>query len=346
MPNEPQSSIFLPLRTSVDLFSDPTQPSALTRAKQAAALHDRVFIEVGFYDVSLTDQGGIQWWTPPQQITPEQIARARNPPEAGKPMSFGFGVQAAKGAPAEEMTTAVSGSITMAYAAEWHSEVIEPLVALGADFIEPIATGGDDPFDTRSEMGEAFRRQNSHDWLDKSLMPDTNTFRRDFIRKSFTRDAVIAQDLGAVLQVSTLFEPMLERHGFQATGTTAVQIAAPNLDALEWEQVLEFRGHPGALEARQMLREWEQAAADQEPGDANEFLMKVSQETMQGMLAALHEQQPKLGRTVVEEAAKTAVGFVPIVGAFIGGAVSVGETAAERLRESRSGIAALMKLQS
>jgi hypothetical protein len=122
---------------------------------------------------------------------------------------------------------------------------------------------------------------------------------------------VIAQDLDAVLQVSTLFEPMLQRHGYQATGLTAMQIAAPNLGALAWEQVLEFREHPDTEEARQMLREWERVAAEQEPGDANEFLMKVSQQTMQGMLAVLHDQQPKLGRTVIEEAAKTAVGFVP-----------------------------------
>jgi hypothetical protein len=51
------------------------------------------------------------------------------------------------------------------------------------------------------------------------------------------------------VQVSTLFEPMLERSGWQPTGMTALEVAVPNLDALNWEQVLEFRAHPGALEA-------------------------------------------------------------------------------------------------
>jgi hypothetical protein len=73
MPDETRSSI-----------SDPTQPSALTRAKQAAVLHNRVIVELGFYDVALTDHGGVQWWTPPDQITPEQVVRARNPPEDGR----------------------------------------------------------------------------------------------------------------------------------------------------------------------------------------------------------------------------------------------------------------------
>lgn len=285
----------------------------------------------------------MQTWVPPEQMRPDHVARARKPPELGAPMTVSFGAQPAKGVPATDMTTALSGSISLAYGAEWHSEVLDPLMELGVDFLRLLATGGDDPFDPRSELGEAFRRQNWTDGSDKTLMPGMNTFRRDFIRKSFTRDTLIAQDLGAVLQVSTLFEPMLQRHGYQATGTTAVQIAAPNLRALEWERVLEFRDHPGAREARDMVRRWERTAVEQEAGDANDFLMKVSQQAMHGMFAALNDQQLKLSRAVVEEQARPPL-FIPIVGPFVGGLVGIGEAAAEALRESRSGIAALMKL--
>jgi hypothetical protein len=59
MADVPESRILLPLHTSVDLFSDAEQPSALTRAKQAAVLHDLVTVEVGFLDVSITDHGGM-----------------------------------------------------------------------------------------------------------------------------------------------------------------------------------------------------------------------------------------------------------------------------------------------
>src|SRR5207249_2273232 len=114
--------IFLPLRTSLDLFSDPEQPSALTRAKQAAVLHDKVTVEVGFLDVSITDNGGWTGWTPPEQMTAEQVRLARQPPELGTPMTVAVGAQKAYGVPAEKMTVAVHGEITMAYGAEWHSE--------------------------------------------------------------------------------------------------------------------------------------------------------------------------------------------------------------------------------
>jgi hypothetical protein len=83
-------------------------------------------------------------------------------------------------------------------------------------------------------------------------------------------------------------------------------------------------------------------AIEQEPGDAEEFLTRVSQQAAHGLFGALEDRQPNLSRTVVEEAAKTAVGFVPFVGPFVGGVVSVGEVAAEKLHGSRSGIAAIM----
>src|SRR5438552_1192177 len=144
MPDEPQSRIVLPLPTSVDLFSDPNQPSALTRTKQAAVLHDQLVVEVGHLDVSITDQGGSKIWTPPEWLTVEKIERARKPFEIGTPMTLAIGAQPAKGVPAEKMTVAVAGDISMAYGAEWHSEVLAPLKALGVDFIEEFALGGVD----------------------------------------------------------------------------------------------------------------------------------------------------------------------------------------------------------
>lgn len=338
------SRILLPLRTSVDLFSDPRQPSALARAKQAAVLHDIVVIEVGFLDVSITEHGGTIWWTSPDRIRPDQIARARRPPEVGSPMSLSIGAQAGPGEPATDYVTAFAGSISMAYAAEWHSEVLAPLKALGVDFIEVIATGGGD-ISRDTPVGDAIRRQNYRDWTDRSLMPRVNAFERDFIYKSFNRDIAVAHDLGAVLQVSTLFEPMLQHHGWQPTGATALQITVPDLGALEWEQVLAFRAHAGASEAREMLREFERVAAEQEPRDAEHFLLKVSQQVSDGLLAALDARNTSIPRNALREAAKTLISFVPAAGPFIGTGITAAEVAATKRSEMRSGIAALMRLR-
>lgn len=336
--------ILLPLRTSVDLFSDPSQPSALTRAKQAAVLYDTMTVEVGFLDVSITAHGGHTMWKPPDWITEDDIRRARKPPEQGQPMSLAIGVQPAFGVPAEKMTTIMQGDISMAYAAEWHSEVLVPLQALGADFVDVIVTpGGDIPRD--NPVGEAIARQNFSDMGDESLVPGVNTFERDFIYKSFNRDAAVAEDLGAVLQVSTLFEPMLERHGWKPTGATALGVLAPNLGGLEWEQVLEFRDHPGAGEARSMLRESERTAVEQEPEDAREFLTRTFQGVTEALFGVFEDRRMKLGRAAVEEVAKDAVSILlPPVGMLIG-AANLAEDAATARIQSRSGIAALMKLR-
>jgi hypothetical protein len=139
---------------------------------------------------------------------------------------------------------------------------------------------------------------------------------------------------------------MLQRHGWQATGTTALEVVVPNLAALEWEQVLNFRGHPGAAEARAMLREFERAAAEQDPGDAREFLLNVSQRVTDGCLAAIADRSTHLARNVAEAAAKTAISFVPLVGPFVEIGATAAELAAKKVSESRSGIAALMTLRA
>lgn len=342
---QPKSRILLPLRTSVDLFSDPAQPSALTRAKQAAVLHDTVVVEIGFLDVSLTPQGGTQWWTPPEQMTSEQVKRARRPPEKGSPMTVAFGSQPGPGQPPSRLSTMLSGDISMAYAAEWHSEVLDPLVALGVDFVETVSTGGGS-ISISTPLGRAISWQNHLDRSDESLLSGVNSFERSFVYESFNRDMSVAQEINAVLQVSSLFEPMLERHGRSATGTTALEVAVPNLGRLQWEQVLSFREHPGCEEARAMLREFERTAAEQDAGDAKDFLLKVSQEMHAGLFAALEERNTNLPRAVAEEAAKTAVSLIPVIGPFAEGAITATQLGAAKYAEGRSGIAALMKLRS
>jgi hypothetical protein len=341
---QPKSRILLPLRTSVDLFSDPAQPSALTRAKQAAVLHDTVVVEIGFLDVSLTQHGGMQWWTPPEQMTAEHISRARRPPQRGEPITIAFGVQPGPGQPPSQMSTMVSGDISMAYAAEWHTEVLDPLAALGVDFVETVSTGGGS-ISISTPLGRAISWQNHLDMSDKSLLPGVNSFERSFVYEAFNRDIGVARDIDAVLQVSSLFEPMLQRHGRPAIGDTALQIAVPNLGRLEWEQVVAFREHPGCEEAREMLREFERAAAEQDAGDAEDFLLKVSQEMSNHLFAALEERNTNLPRAIAEEAAKTAVSLFPVVGPFAEGAITATQLGAAKYAEARSGIAALMKLR-
>jgi hypothetical protein len=219
-----------------------------------------------------------------------------------------------------------------------------PLEAIGVDFVERIQTPGGS-ISRQLPAGREIADQNFRDMGDKELLPGVESFQRKFIYESFNRDQALARELGAALQVSTLFEPMLERYGWTASGTTALEVVAPNLSALGWEQVLTFREHPGAQEARQMLAEVEIAAVEQEPGDARAFLTRVSQQMTDGLLAALGDKRTNIARDVAEEAAKAGISLIPVAGPFIAGGISATEIGAAKLKESRSGLAALMKLR-
>ncbi|MDX8153370.1 hypothetical protein SK069_17360 [Patulibacter brassicae] len=340
------TAILLPLRTSVELFSDPTQPSALARAKQAAVLHDHVFVETGYLDVTLTDRGGMSIVIPPERLTDEHIARARKPPAIGAPMTMAFGREPAPGDEPREMVAAVSGEISMSYGAEWHSDVLRPLKAMGVDWIEEVHTPGGE-FPRRDPIGKEIAAQNYADWTDKTLLPGVNQFRRDFIYKSFNRDAAVARELDASFQITSLYEPMLVRHGFGSapSGATALEIAAPNLGALRWEEILDFREHPGAKEARALLLSFERVAAAEEPSDAADFLRKVSQQVTDALLNALADRRTNVPRAVAGEAVKTGISLIPVVGPFLEKAATAAQIGRAVSTERRSGIAALMKLR-
>jgi hypothetical protein len=324
-----RGKILLPLRTSAEFFSDPRQPSALTRAKQAAVLYDTVVIEGGFLEVLLMEHRSRLWWTPSYRVTPQNAELARNPAKDGLKIDEPFYNE---------------DRVSVSYGAEWISEVLLPLHLLGADdFIEEVDIGDDGALMDALESATAGR--NKHDASDSSLMPNTGRILREFVYSSFNYDAAVAARIGATLQVSTLFEPMLRRHGRRPTGTTALEIIVPNLTALDWETVLKFRQHPGTQEARHILRGLEHLAIEQEPDDAREFLLKISQETASYLNAALSDRATHLPRAVVEEALKTGISFIPVIGPFAQGAMSAAELGAHKLKESRSGIAALMKLR-
>jgi hypothetical protein len=88
------TTIFFPLRTSVELFEDPKSPAAVVRAKEAAILYDRLIFETGVLDVSVGTGGLLPWWFPPAALTPERRANARRVIPLGEEFSMAIGEQA------------------------------------------------------------------------------------------------------------------------------------------------------------------------------------------------------------------------------------------------------------
>lgn len=71
------SRAYFPLRSSVELFADPTSPEPVARAKHAAILYDEIAFEIGMFEASITEQGSMTNYRPPNMITEEDRRHAR-----------------------------------------------------------------------------------------------------------------------------------------------------------------------------------------------------------------------------------------------------------------------------
>jgi len=340
------SAVFFGLSTAVELFKDPRSAQAVTRAKEAALLYDRVIFEIGMLDVTVGEGGSSSFWIPPDGITDERRARARIPTEVGSPFSLSFGKQEAFGVPVheEDMVTMISTNVTHAYVAEFHTGILDETHPLELDWVEvaelPTTFSADD------DLGKAIRAADFQDWTDKQLMPDRQKFERDLIYKSFNRDVTVANAIGATISVTPLFNPMIQHRGLplERSGDKALNILVPNLSALSWEAVDDFRSHPGCSEARAMLRMFESNVAELEPDDDVAQIQTLAAEITGVYQQALNDSRTRLGRELADEALKTSVAMVPGVGPIAEKAATVTQIAREWNRERRSWTAAIFEL--
>jgi hypothetical protein len=119
-------------------------------------------------------------------------------------------------------------------------------------------------------------------------------------------------------------------------------VASPNVGALPWSAVLAFHEHPGAQEARSLLREVDERAAHGEPTEAEEQ-QRIGQAIAKLLLQVAKDRETKVAGEVV----KAAVGFFPLgpLGAIAGAVAGVGPSADRAWHERRSWTAALMTLR-
>jgi len=342
------STIFFPLRTSVELFADRRSPEVVTRAKEAALLYDELIFEEGLYDITITDGGSTDWWLPPDHLTPEQLERSREPIPAGAPMQMVVQAQEGPGGPVTgEPHVMMQGKVGVQLVAEFHSGILDELKAFDPDWVESIATGGTG-LASNHPLGRVQSQLNFQDNFDKELMPGEDQWRRDFIYKAFNRDSLVAAELDASFSITGLFGPMVERRGVKldCAGSEALEILVPNVGALPWEAVVEWREHSGSAEARGKLREFEQRAAESEPEDATAFLTQVAREVVAGYQAAYEELLPSLPEQLQKELAKTLVSFIPVAGPFVEKGASFADIVAQAVQHRRSWVAAMMWLQA
>jgi len=339
------SRIVFPLRVGVELFSDSWMPEAVTRAKQAAILYDEVVFETGLYEVSIAQTGANDWWTPVELLTDEQLARSRTIQRPGTSFQVAVGFQ-----DSGEMHSIIDSPLIVAYASEYHTGILDELALFRPEWVKQV-TLGSDPLPRGTPEGDFWRRVERIDKLDDRLMPEgrrgSQRFKRNWVIKAFNRELMVASMIGASFNPTSLFEPMVGHRGASATpdGRLALEIAVPNIGALPWEAVVEFRDHAGSVEARAMLREFERKAASEEPEDAEAFLRSVHRDVVGALFSVLEQQRPAWPEKILAEVIKTAVGWIPGIGQIVGPTLSAAEMGGEWLRERRSWVAAMMVLR-
>lgn len=341
------SRMFFPLRGGVELFTDPTMPAAVARAKQVAILYDEVVFEPGLYEVSIAEDGSQDGWTPPEALTDEHLARSRRIQTPGTHFSVAVGPSGGN-----QAFEVIGSPLLVAYASEYHTGILDELAIFRPDWIK-VATLGSNPLPMRTAPGDLWRAQQRADRSDGSLMPEDRRgprhFRREWIIKTFNQDVVASSLIGASFNPTSLFMPMVQRRGsssgrFSSDGSKALELWVPSLSGLPWEAVVEFCEHGGSTEARAMLREFEEKAAREEPEDANVFLWSVQREINEALVSVLEDQRPRWPEKIAEEAAKSTVGLIPVVGQIASPALTAAELGTQWARERRSWTAALMIL--
>ena len=336
---------YFPLRSSVELFKDPTSPQPVSRAKHAAILYDTVVFEVGLFEQTIGKTGASGTYVPPGMADDERRQRARIVHEVGSTFQVAIGAQSAFGVPAppETMRTIINTEIATTYAAEWHTGVIDELEALKPNWAAPI-----DSNQLLAEDDVLKDEERKLRWsLQQSVDAADNSFHRGFLIDAFSRDATVAATMGAAVQVTSLFEPLLPGLPDMTAdhpGLLSLSVAVPGIDQLSWEAICEFREHAGSEEARGRLRDAEERVAAETISDPTAFALRVGQEISADLFAAMVEIEGSLPKKLVKDSVNAGISLIPFVGSFASG-VSAAETLAEAAKRRRTWHAALMKLR-
>lgn len=326
------------------MFKDPTSPEPVSRAKHAAILYDELVFEAGLFEETIGRTGASGMHFPPAMATEERRKWARVVREEGAPFQIALGAQPAPGVPAapEDMHVFVNTEIATSYAAEWHTGVIDELQQLNPDWAGSIDS---DQAVAEHNLQSTVRELK---WsLERTAASEPNSFHRGFVIDSLSRDATVAAAMGAAVQVTSLFEPLLP--GLPDVkpdhpGLVPLAVAVPGIDELSWEEICEFRDHAGSDEARAKLRDAEERVAADDLSDPADFALRVGQEITADLFSAMAELKGSLPKKLAKDAANAGISLLPVVGTF-GSVASAGETLAESAKHSRTWHAALMKLR-
>jgi hypothetical protein len=308
----------VPLRTSVEWFDNPLSPAIEGRVKQAAVLYDEVVVEDGLLEIDITDGGSIQQWLPPEMSTTERMAKANRPVAVGAPVTLSMAIQEGPGMPAEAEKAHVmmAGQLQQRYVAELMYSVLSHVAEFNDGWATISFTGDRDA----SSIDAGLPFKSSQAVWDRTLMPELrqrSPWLREFAIKAFDRDAALAAAINADLHVSPLFKPIAAHRSSTREPRdgplTTLEYLFPNVTAMPWQLVMEFREHEACLAARAKLRSIVDHAQEHGPYAAEARLSRD---------LVLAEKDLRRRHSFSERLGKIAASFVPLAGGALGEAAS------------------------
>ena len=201
-----------------------------------------------------------------------------------------------------------SGELIGHYAAEWMTGVTDELEGIGAGWAHKLTMADED-------IVNAGLASLIDELAGQLFGADPGAYSEPIVASwaanALARDLVIAGRLDATVQVTSLFEPLLNavwasmQTSQMASGEAALRIVVPHVALLPWETIAAFRDHPGSQEARARLREIEERAATEGLEDALTFQRRVSQEVTNDLFAVIHDLEGSVGVDVARHAAES-----------------------------------------
>lgn len=245
------SRCWFPLVTSVESTTGGDDPDAAARVKQAAILYDELLFERGALHVNISEHGSLLMHRAlNEEEVPQQLLR--NPPGVDKHRLDVTLDDPRTG----ERIVVYDGVVTDPYAAELEYCVFSALAELNTGWARAV----DPRLPEQPEFSVLLPRRDR----DPALTIEQRAAQawHDYVHHHLAQVAPHAREMQAALSVSAPIARAFGPQPQQIAASRAVRLAVPDVSGLSWEQVLRFREHPAAGEARQRLRE----LADALPG--------------------------------------------------------------------------------
>jgi len=270
------------------------------------------------------------------------------------------------------------------FVAEYHSGLLDDLARGGADWVRVISISGGDTSgpsivagelsvlepvervelepivlrlspeqiaDLVEQLGARVREIQERQPVAPTRSPSSEPRVDDHVLiEALTETLQVANRLNAVPAISSAFQAVASERGVpvQLPGVESLGFLVPNFSVLPWEEIARFRDHPGAVEARGRLREFEAEVATRELAGSAEYIRTTGRAVTEALVGAARDLAPSLPEDIRGPVLGSAIGLVPIVGQFASLAVSMGDiVAALRLSQAFEGswVAAVFELR-